>query len=204
MSVPSPAPTFWGCGRSLCQAQAGALLSPGGTQLLRGLISTRHFVWRNPVLPRGQKYALYKVFINFNREGTFPHTQKSLLIRQCHLSSSWSQPDPASHREGRAGQTDLHTPAPRAVAHRVPPQPILRGMKGSGWAHQLPTYGTGIPPTHRALSHEERQPKGIPLLPISGAVGALLSHPRRVCSSQPRTGTVGDRRGDVLPTWSTG
>lgn len=97
MSAPSSAATFWGCGRSLCQAQAGALLSPGGTQLLRGLISTRHFIQRNPVSPRGQEYALYKVFINVNREGTFPHTQKSLLIRPCHLSPSWSQPDPPSH-----------------------------------------------------------------------------------------------------------
>lgn len=75
MGTPSPAATFWGCGRSLCQAQAGALLSPGGTQLLHGLISTRHFIWRSPVSPRGQEYALHKVFIHVNREGTFPHNQ---------------------------------------------------------------------------------------------------------------------------------
>lgn len=83
-----PCSHIWGCGRSLCQAQAGALLSPGGTQLLHGLISTRHLIWRSPVSPRGQEYALYKVFINVNRKGTFPHNQKSLLICLCHLSSS--------------------------------------------------------------------------------------------------------------------
>lgn len=35
-----------------------------------------------------------------------------------------------------------------------------------------------------------------PSFPLSHAVGARPSHPRRVCSSQPRTGTVGDRRGE--------
>lgn len=40
-------------------------------------------------------------------------------------------------------------------------------LKGARWAYQLPASGTEIPPTCPALSHEWRQPKGIPLLPHS-------------------------------------
>lgn len=50
-------------------------------------------------------------------------------------------------------------------------------LKGSGWAHQLPMPGTGIPPTRRAPSHEGRQPKGIPLLPHALRLGEHGSPP---------------------------
>lgn len=56
-----------------------------------------------------------------------------------------------------------------------------------GGTHQLPTCGTGIPPTHHALSHEGF-PKGIPLLPLSGAVGQLLTQPRGAAAASPGQG----------------
>lgn len=90
-----------------------------------------------------------------------------------------------SHREARAGQTDLHTPATGAVAHHLPPKPILRELKGRGWTRQLPTCGTGIPHTHHAPSHERRQPKGIPLLPTLSCCGST-SLPAQEGLQQPK------------------
>lgn len=186
-------PHFGGCGRSLCQAQAGALLlSPGGTQLLRGLISTRHFIWMNPVSPRGQEYALYKVFINFIRGGTFPYTQKSLLICQCHLSSSWSQPDPLLTRGQSCADRRTHSSSQgsgTACATQAHPQ----GAEGQWVGSPAPHVWHGDP-TYTPCSEPRGEAAQRHLPPSHSLV--LLSHPRRVCSSQPRTGTVGDRRGE--------
>lgn len=71
-----------------------------------------------------------------------------------------------------------------AMAHHVPPSPILRELEGSGWTHQLPTYGTGIPPTHHALSHEERQPKGLLLLPTLSCCGSAALPPQEGLQQQ--------------------
>lgn len=95
-------PRFGGVGEAFVRHRQEHCCPRGGTQLLRGLIPTRHFIWRNPVSPRGQEYALDKVFIPFNRERTFPHAQKSLLTCPCHLSPSRSQPEPPFPLRGQS------------------------------------------------------------------------------------------------------
>lgn len=86
MSAPSPAATFWGVwekplsGTGRSTAVPGRDTAPACTDFYQAL----HL--EEPSSPQGQEYALYKVFIHFNREGTFPHPQESLLICLCHLS----------------------------------------------------------------------------------------------------------------------
>lgn len=117
-----------------------------------------------------------------DRTGTFLHTQASLLLGSLHLSPRGcilslpshqprqSHPSPTSlHCPGC--WTDWHMPALWAMAQCVPQEPILvhipfaHGAEGKQVGSQHPASGTGIPPTHHALSHKERQPK-VPLSPL--------------------------------------
>lgn len=128
----------------------------------------------------------------------FPPPDHSLNPTPSHRAGQ-SCPSPAPPRWGLPDRPTYAHQLPgrwHSVCHPFPPS-RPREMKGGGGAHQLPASGTGIPPTRPAPSHRGGSPKASPpLLPHSLRPGESISptpsSPRRVCSSQPRRGTVGD------------
>lgn len=162
----------------------GALCRDGGEHcwahevLLQGQISTRHFIWRSPVSPRGQECSLHKSF-DFNRAGTFLHPQESppaaatlsfpSLNPQIPLLAPRScRTDRRTHmsRQG-CGQQPRHNTYHLNPSSRTSPPSASTPweLQGGGWAH-APTQRHPIYPFSLSQRGQAAQPS-VPLLPAA-------------------------------------